>query len=475
MSASESTTTAEPAAPVIGYATPAPSKLWHTGTLTYTAGGLVALFCWLLWGDFVLQLKEKSVPPSLQLLLKQFHATDFVNGLLIGVLPHGIALVLSPIVSYRSDRHRGRWGRRIPYLLIPTPIAVLSMVGLSFAPAIGRWMHQLTGAGLMTETNAILLNLGIFWTLFELSSIVANAVFIALINDVVPREMLGRFFALFRILGLMASMTFTWFLFGKVEEHYVPIFLSIGLIYGLGFGAMCLFVKEGRYPNPEEEVHVPGAKPHGALAAAMTYLRECFTHPYYIWFFLAISLAQVAFHPIGLFYIYMAKSLGMTADELGKQVSTPQLFCSLLLGYPVGWLCDKVHPIRVAIIATLLYAGMASVAFVYIRDARSFTILQIICGSLAGAWATAYVPLSQVIFPKLQFASFFSAMTVCISLSLMLASAVTGKGLDLLHHDYRYIYLWASVFCVLSLICMLVVYRKFNAFGGTKGYVAPLP
>lgn len=452
---------------------PPAGRTWKAGTLTYSAAGLVVLFWWLLWGDFVFQLKEKSIPPAIQLLLKQFHATDLLNGVLIGMLPHLMAMFLSPIISYRSDRHRGRWGRRIPYLLIPTPIAVLSMVGLAFAPSIGRWIHALANQSAISESGAILFSFGLFWTLFEFCSIVCNSVLLALINDVVPRELLGRFLALFRIIGLAAAMTFTYFLFGKVEDHYLPIFLSLGLLYGFGFGAMCLFVREGKYPPPEQEIGAGGAKPHGLITAIRTYVHDCFSHPYYIWYFLAISFAHIAFHPITLFYIYMAKSLDMTADQLGKHVSTPQLFCSLVLGYPIGWLCDKVHPLRVALVATLLYAAASGIAFFYIHDARSFTIAQIICGTLAGVWSTASIPLSPAIFPKLTFASFNSALGICTSLAVMLTSLVSGMMLDRLHHEYRYIYLWASVFCVLSLVSLLVVYRSFLALGGTRAYVAP--
>ena len=80
--------------------------LLHAGTLTYTLGGIVVLFCWLLWGDFAWSLKERSVVPMAQLFLRNFGASDTLNALLIGTVPSLIAAVLQPIVSYRSDRHR---------------------------------------------------------------------------------------------------------------------------------------------------------------------------------------------------------------------------------------------------------------------------------------------------------------------------------------------------------------------------------
>lgn len=461
--------------PVLDYIAPPARKTWSVGTLTYTAGGLVILFSWLLWGDFVLQLKEKSVPPALQVLLKNFQATDFVKGALIGTLPNAMAVLLVPVISYRSDRHRGKWGRRIPYLLVPTPLAVISMVGLGFAPALGRWMSELNASGSMSVGQWTVLNLAIFWTLFEVSSIICGTIFTALINDVVPRALLGRFFAMFRIFSLAASMTFTWFLFGQVQERYFAIFVVTALLYGLGFGAMCFFIKEGDYPPPTEEAHVPGAKPHGLVDAVATYFRDCFSHPYYLWYFLSIALAHIAFQPILLFFLDMSIALGMTQTELGRHVQTPQLACSFLLAIPIGWLCDKVHSTRVAMVAIGLYAVGTLLAFLFIRDARTFTIAQIICGTIAGAWSTAYLPMNMVIFPKAEYATFASAMGLVIAVAVMLASSAAGQMLDSLHHQYRYIYLWASVFSLLSLLSMLVVYRKFKRYGGVAGYVAPIP
>jgi len=51
-------------------------KLWRTGTLVYTTAGLVVLFCWLLWGDFAWQMKERSVTSVVQLMFLKFQASD---------------------------------------------------------------------------------------------------------------------------------------------------------------------------------------------------------------------------------------------------------------------------------------------------------------------------------------------------------------------------------------------------------------
>ncbi|HNC25256.1 MAG TPA: MFS transporter, partial [Opitutaceae bacterium] len=67
---------------------------WRAGTLTYSAGALAILFVWLLWGDFAWQLKERSVAPIVQIMLRKFEASDFLTGFFLLSLPSAIGLVL---------------------------------------------------------------------------------------------------------------------------------------------------------------------------------------------------------------------------------------------------------------------------------------------------------------------------------------------------------------------------------------------
>ena len=66
---------------------PTATKSWKVGTLTYTAAGLVAVFCWLLWGDFAWMLKERSAQPIVQVMMRKFDASDLLTGLFLLSLP----------------------------------------------------------------------------------------------------------------------------------------------------------------------------------------------------------------------------------------------------------------------------------------------------------------------------------------------------------------------------------------------------
>lgn len=445
-----------------------PAKTWRAGTLIYTSGGLVMLFCWLLAGDFAWSMKDRSVQWVVQLLLKKFEASDTIIGVLLGGLPHALTLLLTPVVSYMSDRHRGRWGRRIPFLAISTPFTSLSIIGLAFSPGLGSQLHTLLGSVSPGLNNSILIVFGVFWTIFEVSTITANTVFFALINDVVPQALLGRFYGLFRALGLAIAIGFNFWLFGKAETHFAWIFVGVGIIYGVGFMALCLKVKEGAYPPP------PPAEPGraGAFAGVKTYGRECFTLSYYLWIYASVSLAWMALSSVSLFNVLFAKHVGLTMDAYGKLLALTYLI-SFTLSYFIGALADRFHPIRVSLIAMTLFGAGTLVGGAIIDDARTFAIMLVSTSVLAGLWQTSSASLTMRLFPRAKYAQYESARALVTSLGLMLVGPALGKALDLSGHDYRLAYLASGGLATLSLATGLVAYRNFRRHGDTAHYLAP--
>jgi hypothetical protein len=61
-------------------------------------------------------------------------------------------------------------------------------------------------------------------------------------------------------------------------------------------------------------------------------------------------------------------------------------------------------------------------------------------------------------------------------LSTVLGTAygpILGWMLDYTHSTYRYTFLLAGCLDIVGLVATVVVFRKFLALGGSKGYVAP--
>ncbi len=444
-------------------------KRWSVGTLTYTVSGLAVLFFWLLWGDFAWNMKERAVAPIAQIMLKGFHASDLIVGLLVGSLPAALGMILAPVISVRSDRHRGRWGRRIPFLLIPVPIAVVGLAGLAFAPAVGEWLHATLGHASPGMHQTKLIAFAFFWTLFEVASVISNAVFGGLINDVVPREVIGRFFGLFRAVSLIAGILFNFWILGHAEAHHTWIFLGIGLLYGVGFPLMCFRVREGEYPPPPVETSDKKVHP---LIAMSTYLRECFANPYYVWVFGGITLGFLANGPVNAFSVFYAKSVGMSMDSYGKYLALTYGI-SLAISYLLGSLADRFHPLRAGIVAIALYAVAMILGGIFATTSGSFAVAFVLHGVLSGTFMTCTASLGQRLFPRTKFAQFASANGMITGAGFLLMPPLVGLLLDFSGHAYRYTFLISGGLALAGFAVLLIAHKKFMKLGGPTAYIAP--
>jgi MFS family permease len=305
----------------------------------------------------------------------------------------------------------------------------------------------------------------VFWTIFELASNGGFSIFNALVNDVVPRPLLGRFFGLFRTATLLAAIVFNYFLLGSAETQYFWIFLGIALVYGGGFTSMCLRVKEGDYPKPEPSAGNP-------LSNLKQYCAECFGNSYYLWFFATFGLPYVAFAPVNLFNIFFAKSIAMNLGSFGKYLALTYVI-SICVAYGLGWLADRFHPLRVSLFAIALYACVTLWGGLFARTPATFAIALIGHGVASGIWMTSVAGLPQVLLPKSRFAQFHSAIYITMNLGIMVYNPLMGLVLDYSGHNYRLSYLAASGLSLLALMSGVVLYGKFLRLGGMTHYRAP--
>lgn len=444
-------------------------KVWRVGALVYTTPAVAALFCTLLLGDFSWSMRDRSVGPMSQWYLDQLGASSLLFGLLMSSLPALITMILGPIISVRSDRHRGRMGRRIPYLLITTPIAVVGMIGLGLTPQISAWVHEL-----MPNADARMIALicfGLFWTLFEFATIAGQAVFAGLINDVVPQELLGRFYGLFRAISLIDGMIFGYWIMGLIPVHFTTILLVVAVFYGVSFLWVCLRVKEGSYPPPPE---LPPSTSLGqsARGAITRYFRECFSSSYYLTIFLMITAAGIMLAPVNTFAIPYSRSVGVGIEQYG-QVFALSLGISLLLALPLGWLVDVFHPLRMTMVTLAGYAAICAWGALYATNAAHFLVGWLLHCVLSGCYFTCVASLGQRLFPHQKFAQFASAAGIFTALGNMVVSPMLGLIVDLTGQSYRHTFTAGFILATTATILSFIVYRQFKTFGGPKNYVAP--
>jgi MFS family permease len=130
---------------------------------------------------------------------------------------------------------------------------------------------------------------------------------------------------------------------------------------------------------------------------------------------------------------------------------------------------------RTALVATILYGLSMFAGWLIIDGPRSFQVFFIIHGVLSGVFFTTVLSLLPRLLPGGWFSQMNAVALVANMVFQMVVSMAVGHVVDLLGHDYRQTFLMAAVLALLTTVLWFVLFRRFNAYGGLKGYQAPDP
>ncbi|MBY0238657.1 MAG: MFS transporter [Burkholderiaceae bacterium] len=422
---------------------------WQAGALRYSAAGLGMVIFWLLLGAFAIALRERSALPGALELLRRQHASDTTVALLLSSVPALLGMVLGPLVSYHSDRHRGRRGRRLPYLLATTPIGALAMVGLAASPMLGAWSDALLGAHSPGLERCVLVWFCLCWGVFECIAIMTLALYAGLVNDVIPFPLLGRFFAAVRVVSLGAGILFNYWLFALTDTHLFELLAGMGILFGLGTLWMCAMVKEGAYPPL-----AAGASPRAGLRQVVReFSAVCFSERRYLWTYAALTLALVGFTPFNTFYQYYAAAMGLSKTMLGELTAAAYL-ASIVLALLIGAAADRWGALRVSLAVLALYVLVSGAGFAWVRDTTSFAWLYVAHVVVSGAYYTASATIPMALFPRLHFLQFNAAKDLMVGVATIVTGLLQGPLLDWSGHDYRLTLASAALLSTAGVLCL---------------------
>jgi MFS family permease len=445
---------------------PAAPGTYRCGTLVYTRAGLAALFFWLLWGDFCYVLMEVVVPSLMPLRFQALNASNSSIGLILVTIPMTINTVFNPIISFRSDRFRSRWGRRIPFVLFTLPLVVACLIGLAFADSIGFWLHGALGQtlGKLSPNAVAVFVIGGMMILFSFFNTFVNSVFWYLFNDVVPAQFLARFMSWFRMVSLGSSSLYSLVIFPYAGTHFRHILVGASLLYLVGFGLMCF------------------------VAAVKTFFVECHSHRHYWYVFLG-SMAVAWSASINTFMLFFYQGTGLDLAQIGRIQSAISLTTAILI-VGSGWLADRYHPIRVLLVGQclqlLIVLPVLSIWLFWRPPAQVafWAWLGMSVGLVAPVAALIGVgdpPLFMRLFPRERYGQFCSANAMWRSLGSILGGFLAGVFLDLLTryshvaNVYAFLPVWQVVFYVPVVYAAYKLFKSWKHYGGDAAYQPPMP
>ncbi len=287
---------------------PVVDEKYRCGTLQYTKAGLFFVFSWMIFGNLCFDLFEKAGGPGTFLgfyLQDNFHISNLQVNILFNVIPMTIGTIMTPIISFKSDRTRSRLGRRIPYILFTAPFLVFFAGALGFSDDIIKYCKTIfTEDSMVSPFTAALIAIGILTVGFSFFNEFVGTVYYYLLPDVMPRRIIGRFQGVSSMVGTGAGIAINIFLTPYQLTHIKAIHVGVALLYFFGFGMLCWRVKEGEYP-PVEDV----SKKTGFLDQVKIFFRECFTHPIFILFYLSMAAMALTkgLNPSGIFALHLSQ------------------------------------------------------------------------------------------------------------------------------------------------------------------------
>jgi maltose/moltooligosaccharide transporter len=448
------------------------SKVYRAGTLRYTLGGVALLFTWLLWGDFCFTIFESIFAKFLPLYMKDLQASNTLIGVLTGSVGGVVNVLFLPNISMASDRHRGRWGRRIPFLFWSTPCAVGSLVLVGFASEIGAWLHAHTHflPWQLSVSAVILAALAAFVVSYHFFNMILVNIYQCLLRDVVPPELMARFLAMFRVVGTGGTFVFSWYVFPHLLSHRKLVCAGIGFAYLAAFLLMCWQVKEGAYPPSEDKKRASYWKTYA------TYFRETLSVPLYRNYLIMYALVTAASTCAGPFVTLFARTtLQLSMDDIGKVFAWSALG-SAITYLPMGYLCDRFAPMRVAVISLVGLAIAWALGFFVAQDRTSWLIYSVVVAMLPSVgWNLGFNAVTMFLFPGEKFGQFSSTLNVLGFGSSIVGNVLAGRFMDLVGSDYRMIFVWALSWFTLAIVPMVLVYRGWKQCGGPHRYIPPLP
>jgi MFS family permease len=206
-----------------------------------------------------------------------------------------------------------------------------------------------------------------------------------------------------------------------------------------------------------------------------SFFRVCFTTPFYLLIYLAFLFYTWSTLAGNLFAIlFMNETLKMNYSTIGTMRAWVTI-AAIPSIYFFGKIIDRWKPQNVVISAVLLYAAGNLACFFFIRGTASFLIWTFITNIAAFFWGVAYTTYLATTLPKANYAQLSTAMGLVTGLlGAAFMSPICGTFFDLLKNNYRYIYLWQTVFLLLCAVVFWKLRKMWIAYGGPDNYRPPV-
>lgn len=193
------------------------------------------------------QMYDNIIPLILQ---NTYHLGETMTGAVMA-LDNVLAIFLLPVFGMLSDKVHTKLGRRMPFIVAGTILAVIFMMLL---PMIDNSEKARWSTGESFSNQVIFLAV-LFFTLVSMGLYRSPAV--ALMPDVTPNHLRSRANAVINLMGAVGgvyALVMIKVLVGKGETpDYMPLFASIAAVMAIAVGILVITIRESKLREEVEK------------------------------------------------------------------------------------------------------------------------------------------------------------------------------------------------------------------------------
>lgn len=199
------------------------------------------------------QMYDNIIPLILQ---NTYHLGETMTGAVMA-LDNVLAIFLLPVFGMLSDKVHTKLGRRMPFIVAGTILAVIFMMLLPMIDNAekARWS---TGESF---SNQVIFLAVLFFTLVSMGLYRSPAV--ALMPDVTPNHLRSRANAVINLMGAVGgvyALIMIKVLVGKGETpDYLPLFASIAAVMAIAVGILVITIRENKLREEVEKAETVNA------------------------------------------------------------------------------------------------------------------------------------------------------------------------------------------------------------------------
>ncbi|MBR5754276.1 MAG: MFS transporter, partial [Erysipelotrichaceae bacterium] len=401
------------------------------------------------------QMYDNVIP---LILTNTFHLNETYSGAIMAA-DNVLALFLLPLFGSLSDKKETKIGKRMPFILFGTGMAIILM---NILPILDN-SYYAKASGFKVISFVVVLGL----LLISMGTYRSPAV--ALMPDVTPKPLRSKANAIINLMGAVGGIIYLAIaavlypnskIAGLEHVDYQILFIVVAAIMFVSVGLLFLFVKEPKLV--EENKALEEKHPEWNLAEDDGSGNE--TLPADVKRSLGFLLASIALWFIGYnavttwFTTYVSVVMG---QGLGG-ASTCLLIAmgGAILSYiPIGAIASKIGRKKTIMAGIILLALMFAAGFVLTNTYKSINVIMFVCFALVGlAWAAINVNSLPMVVEMCK-GSDIGKFTGYYYTASMAAQIVTpilaGTMMRLI--SYKILFIYAAALVLLSFLTMTQV------------------